>query len=88
MVDGIQAPDIEIVVRVREADIALIAFFADGEGGFHCVAGVEDTGQVELIKHALEQSAVALAFAFASDAPVGTKGNVSRVEDGEGDHPF
>lgn len=50
-------PDVEIVVKVDGREAAILAFFADGAGGYEYVAGLEYEGDKMLVAEILAQAA-------------------------------
>jgi len=72
----VEEPGIEIVVRSGVAELAVIAFFEDGTGGWDVVVGVSDTSKRDALKAALVAAADAMgAAAFRPTRTIDHAGN-------------
>jgi hypothetical protein len=71
----VETPAIEIVVRSEEQELAVLAFFSDGSGGWDVVVGVGDPAQRGNLKAALLAAADAMgAAAFRPTRTIGHDG--------------
>jgi len=79
-------PDVEIVVKVDGRETAIVAFFADGHGGYEYVAGIEHEDLKMLVAEILAQASPVVrtsAFTHYVVPPVGPL-----VEENRTDDPF
>lgn len=82
MKHDVRIPDIEVVVHVSDWDVAVIAFYADGdiEAGFHVITGVDGHTTPLAIVEVLQEAIKSLrAKCWQSVAQLGA----SAGEDGE-----
>jgi len=86
--DEIQIPAVEVFVKAHGREVAVIAFFGDEDGGYTCVAGMEDASWVHFVADTLHQTARSLVVAV-EDGDEYTAGFVPpSLENGEADFPF
>lgn len=59
----VEEPGVEVVLRSGDTELAVLAFFSDGAGGWDVVVGVSDPAQRDNLKAALVAAAEAMGAA-------------------------
>ena len=60
---NIEQPSVEVIVRTGDEELAVIAFFSDGTGGYDVVVGVSDTKARDSLKAILHSAADSMGAA-------------------------
>jgi D-serine deaminase-like pyridoxal phosphate-dependent protein len=66
----VETPELEVVVRMDQQELAVIAFFKDGDEGWDVLVGISDPTQRDAIASAIDAARSALVdAAFTAYAP-------------------
>lgn len=72
----VQEPAIEVIMRTGRTELAVVAFFEDGSGGYDVLVGVNDTAQRKSVQECFYQCARSVASsAFRPIHAAGAEGS-------------